>query len=218
MDRVQQDVKSGGSHSLLAGAALAGAQGFAVGFAVVGMLTRVLTLNVSEFNVGLALMTLMYAGAGALGGWYLASESRWKGHELLFALAGVLGCGGGYLVTTMFVAPLFPTANANETMLAAVAILQFAIIGGLTGLFVGLASGSWFKVVLLIVVGALALGIGFLVQSSLTELLAEPLSDLVSRFNDADSVHMIAASLLWGISSAVGGFIGGVGLGYGLER
>lgn len=206
------------SRPLLSGAALSSAEGFAVGFAVVGMLTRVLTLNVSEFNAGLALETLMFAGAGALGAWYLAAESRWRSQAVLFALAGLVGCGAGYLLTTYFISPRFQTPDANATILTAGAMVQFALLGGLTGLILGIAARDWRKTLFLVVAGALGFAIGFLVQSSLTDLLAEPLSDFVGRFSDADSVHLIAASLLWGLASGVCGFLGGLALGWGLER
>src|SRR6478672_8694770 len=85
--------------AFLAGASLAGAQGFAIAFAAMGLLTRILTINVTDPNFTLALGTILYGAAGALGAAYLASTMQWKSFTLLFALGGILGCGGGYLVT-----------------------------------------------------------------------------------------------------------------------
>lgn len=201
----------------LSGASLAGAQGFAIAFAAMGLLARILTINVTDANLVMALQTILYGAAGALGAAYLASTMQWKSLTLLFALAGILGCGGGYLITSLFLTPRVHPEISNRTTVEAVYIVQHAIIGALLGLFLGIAIWDPKKLALLIVAGALGFGIGFLMQMSLNDLLAEPLSDFVARFTDSNALNLIAASLLWGLGSGVCGLLGGGAIGYALE-
>jgi len=208
---------TGQPRAFLAGASLVGAQGFAIAFAAMGMVMRVLSINVTDPNLSLALGTILYGAAGALGAAYLASATRWRAYTLLFALSGILGCGGGYLLTTL---ALTARVNPETTIRAAmegVAILQHAIIGALLGLFLGIAIWKPRTLVFLIVGGALGFGLGFLVQTSLNDLLATPLSDFVARFTESDAVNLVAASLLWGLGSALCGLLGGAAIGYTLE-
>lgn len=203
--------------AFLAGASLAGAQGFAVAFAAMGLLTRILTINVTDPNMLLALGTLLYGAAGALGAAYLASTMEWKNFTLLFALGGILGFGGGYLVTSLLLTSRVQPEIANRTILEAVYIAQHAIIGALLGLFIGIAIWNPKKLLLLILAGAIGFGIGYLMQASLNDLLSDPLSELVSRVTESDAVNLIIASLLWGVGSALCGLLGGGILGYALE-
>ncbi|MBI4672276.1 MAG: hypothetical protein HY741_11510 [Chloroflexi bacterium] len=208
---------AGHTKAFLAGASLAGAQGFAIAFAAMGMVMRVLTINVTDPNLSLAVGTILYAAAGALGASYLASATEWRAHTLLFTLGGILGCGGGYLLTTLLL-----TSHVNpETMIRAavegVSILQHAIIGALLGVFLGIAIWKPRTMVWLLVGGALGFGIGFLIQTSLNDLLATPLGEFVGRFTDSDAVNLIAASLLWGLGSALCGLLGGGAIGYALD-
>lgn len=205
------------TRAFLAGASLAGAQGFAIAFAAMGLLSRVLTLNVADANLNLAMGTILYGAAGALGAAYLASTMQWKAYTVLFALAGILGCGGGYLVTTLLLTSRVEPEISNRTMVEATYIFQHAIIGALLGLFLGVAVWNPKKLLLLVVAGALGFGIGYLMQASLNDLLAEPLSDLVARFTESEAVNIIAASLLWGIGSGLCGLLGGGAIGYALE-
>lgn len=203
--------------AFLAGASLAGAQGFAIAFAAMGLLSRILTINVSDPSMLLALGTILYGAAGALGAAYLASTMQWKSFTLLFALAGILGCGGGYLATSLFITSRVEPELSSRTTIEAYAILQHAIIGGLLGLFMGIAIWDFKKMALLVVAGALGFGIGYLMQASLNDLLAEPLSDLVARFTESDALNLIIASLLWGLGSGLCGLLGGGSVGYALE-
>lgn len=203
--------------AFLAGASLAGAQGFAVAFAAMGLLTRVLTINVVDPNMNIALGTILYGAAGALGAAYLASAMQWKNYIVLFALAGILGCGGGFLVTTLLLVSRVQPEISNRTMVEAVYIAQHAIIGAIFGLFLGIALWSPRRLLFLVLAGALGFGIGYLMQASLNDLLAEPLSDLVARFTDSDAVNLIIASLLWGLGSGLCGLLGGGGIGYALD-
>lgn len=201
----------------LAGASLAGAQGFAISFAAMGLLSRVLTVNVTDTNLLLAVGTLLYAAAGALGAAYLASTMEWRAFTVLFALAGILGCGGGYLITSLTITSRVEPEFSTRTLVEAVYIGQHAMIGAAFGLFTGIALWDPKKMILLMIAGALGFGLGYLMQASLNDLLAEPLSDLVARFTDSEALNLIAASLLWGISSAFCGVIGGGITGYALE-
>ncbi len=203
--------------AFLAGASLAGAQGFAIAFAAMGLLTRVVTINVTDANLNLAVGTILYGAAGALGAAYLASTMQWRAFTLLFALGGILGGGGGYLLTTLWLTGRVQPEIANRTMIEAVYILQHAIIGALLGLFLGIAFWDAKKLVLLILVGAVGFGLGYLMQASLNDLLAEPLSEVVSRYTDSDALNLVAASLLWGVGSALCGLLGGGAIGYALE-
>ncbi len=203
--------------AFLAGASLAGAQGFAIAFAAMGLLMRVVTINVSDASMMLALGTMLYGAAGALGAAYLASTMHWRALTVLFALGGILGCGGGYLVTGLLLTARVQPEISNRTMVEAVYIAQHAVIGALLGMFLGIALWDPKKLVLLVLAGAVGFGIGYLMQASLNDLLAEPLSDLVGRFTQSDALNLIAASLLWGLGSAVGGLLGGGVLGYALE-
>jgi hypothetical protein len=205
------------TRAFLAGASLAGAQGFAIAFAAMGLLMRVVTLNVTDASMNLALGTMLYGAAGALGAAYLASTMQWRTLTVLFALGGILGCGGGYLITGLLLTSRVQPEISNRTMVEAVYISQHAIIGALLGLFLGIALWDPKKLALLVLAGALGFGIGYLMQASLNDLLAEPLSDLVGRFTQSDAINLIAASLLWGLGSAVGGLLGGGVLGYALE-
>lgn len=205
------------SRAFLAGASLAGAQGFAIAFAAMGLMTRMLTINVTDPNLLLALGTILYGAAGALGAAYLASTMQWKAFTLLFALSGVLGCGGGYLATNLLLTSRVEPELSSRTTIEAYAILQHAIIGGLLGLFLGIAIWDFKKLALLVVAGAVGFGIGYLMQASLNDLLAEPLSDLVARFTDSDALNLIIASLLWGLGSGLCGLLGGGAIGYALE-
>jgi hypothetical protein len=215
----QQPMNSTGmsQRAFLAGASLAGAQGFAIAFAAMGMVLRVLTLNITDPNLTLALGTLLYGAAGALGAAYLASATRWRAYTVIFALGGILGCGGGYLLTSLL---LTSRVNPETTIRAAVegvTILQHAIIGALLGLFLGIAIWKPRTALGLIVGGAIGFGVGFLMQTSLNDLLASPLGDLVGRFTESDAVNLIAASLLWGFCSALCGLLGGGAIGYALD-
>jgi hypothetical protein len=203
--------------AFLAGASLAGAQGFAIAFAAMGLLSRVLTINIADANLNMALGTLLYGAAGALGAAYLASTMQWKNFTLLFALGGILGCGGGYLASTLLLTSRVHPEISNRTLVEAVYIAQHAIIGALTGLFLGIAVWNPKKLVLLVVAGAVGLGVGYLMQASLNDLLAEPLGELVSRLTQSDALNLIAASLLWGVGSGFCGLLGGSALGYALE-
>jgi hypothetical protein len=210
-------MKTMSTRAFLSGASLAGAQGFAISFAAMGMISRVLTYNATDPNLNLALNTLLYSAAGALGAAYLAATMEWKGLTLLFALSGILGCGGGYLLTTLLLTSRVNPETTVRTSVEAVFILQHAIIGALLGLFLGIAAWSPRRFAVLIVAGALGFGVGFLMQTSLNDLLAEPLSDLVGRFTDSETFNLIAASLLWGAGSALCGLLGGGSIGYALE-
>lgn len=203
--------------TFLAGASLAGAQGFAIAFAAMGLLTRILTINIVDPNLLLALGTLLYGAAGALGAAYLASTMQWKSFTLLFALSGILGCGGGYLATGMLLIARIQPEVVSRTTIEAYVILQHAIIGGLLGLFLGIAIWDFKKLALLVVAGAVGFGIGYLMQASLNDLLAEPLAELVARFSASDPFNLIVASLLWGLGSALCGLLGGGALGYVIE-
>ena len=203
--------------AFLAGASLAGAQGFAIAFAAMGLLTRLVTINVTDMNLSLALGTILYGAAGALGAAYLASTMQWKGFTLLFALGGILGCGGGHLLTTLLLTSRVQPEISNRTMIEAVYIAQHAIIGALFGLFIGIAIWNPKQLLWLIAAGAVGFGLGYLMQASLNDLLAEPLSDLVARFTESDALNLIAASLLWGLGSALCGVLGGGAVGYALE-
>jgi hypothetical protein len=203
--------------AFLAGASLAGAQGFAIAFAAMGLLTRILTINVTDPNITLALGTILYGAAGALGAAYLASSMQWKAFTLLFALGGILGCGGGYLVTTLLLTSHVQPEIANRTIVEAAAIAQHAIIGALLGLFLGIAIWNPKKLVLLILAGAIGFGIGYLMQASLNDLLADPLAELVGRVTQSDAINLIIASLLWGVGSTLCGLLGGGILGYALD-
>lgn len=201
----------------LAGASLAGAQGFAIAFAAMGLLSRVLTLNVSDPNLSLALGTVLYGAAGALGAAYLASTMQWRAFILLFALGGILGSGGGYLLTTLLLTSRVEPESSSRTMMEAVFIAQHVVIGALLGLFLGIPIWNPKKLVLLMLAGAIGFGIGYLMQASLNDLLADPLGELVARFTESDAVNVIAASLLWGLGSALCGVLGGGAIGYALE-
>lgn len=203
--------------AFLAGASLVGAQGFAIAFAAMGLLSRILTINVVDPNLNLALGTILYGAAGALGAAYLASTLQWKAFTLLFALGGILGCGGGYLATTVLLTSRVHPEISNRTLVEAVYIGQHAIIGAMLGFFLGIAIWDPKRMALLIVAGAVGFGIGYLMQASLNDLLAEPLGDLVARFTNSDAVNLIAASLLWGLGSALLGLLGGGVIGYALE-
>ncbi len=203
--------------NFLSGASLVGAQGFAVAFATLGMISRVVTYNFPDENLNLALATIAYGAAGALGAAYLASMMGWKAQTLLFALGGILGCGGGYLLTTILLTSHVQPDVTFRTTVEAIYILQHAIIGTLLGLFLGIVIGRPRELILLILAGAVGFGIGFLMQTSLNDLLAEPLADFVGRFTDSDAIHLIAASLLWGVGSGLCGLMGGGLIGYALE-
>lgn len=205
------------TRTFLSGASLAGAQGFATAFAAMGLISRIVTLNVTEPNLLLALGTILYGTAGALGAAYLASTMKWRSLTLLFALGGILGCGGGYLLTGLFLTPQVHPQISNRTMVEAVYIAQHAVIGALLGLFLGIAFWDPKKILYLMFAGAMGFGIGYLMQSSLNDLLADLLSDLVARFTQSDAVNLLAASLLWGLGSAFCGLLGGGVLGYALE-
>lgn len=203
--------------AFLAGPSLAGAQGFAVAFAALGLIGRVVSINVTDANMQLALTILLYGAAGALGSAYLASTMEWKGILLLFALGGILGCGGGYLVTWfLFIRNVEPDITYHTTIEAAY-ILQHVLIGAALGAFLGIATGSPRRLLFLVVAGAVGFGIGYLMQTSLNDLLAEPLSDFVGSHTDSDSINLIAASLLWGLGSGLCGLMGGGVLGYAFE-
>ena len=204
-------------HAFLAGTSLAGAQGFAIAFAAMGMILRVLTINVAEPNLILAIGTFLYGAAGALGAAYLASTTRWRAYTLLFALAGILGCGGGYLVTALLLTARVNPETSIRAAVEGIAILQHAIIGALLGLFLGIAVWKPRTTLVLILAGALGFGLGFLLQTSLNDLLAIPLGDFVDRFTTSDAINLIAASLLWGFCSALCGLLGGGAVGYALE-
>jgi hypothetical protein len=210
---------STGNHRrvFLAGASAVGAQGFAIAFAAMGLLTRVLTLNVTDSNLILALGTLLYATAGALGAAYLASTMQWRGLTLLFALSGILGCGGGYLLTSLLFTSHLQPEISFRTAIEAAYIVQHMIIGALLGLFLGIAMWNPRRLVLLVLLGALGFGLGYLMQTSLNDLLAEALSDFVARFTDSQAINLIAASLLWGAGSALCGLLGGAAIGYAIE-
>lgn len=212
-----QDSRTHDTKAFLAGASLAGAQGFAVAFAAMGLLTRILTINVTDPNITLALGTILYGAAGALGAAYLASTLQWKSFTLLFALGGILGCGGGYLVTTLLLTSRVQPEIANRTIVEAAAIAQHAIIGALLGLFLGIAIWNPKKLLLLMLAGAIGFGIGYLMQASLNDLLADPLAELVGRVTQSDAINLIIASLLWGVGSTLCGLLGGGILGYALE-
>jgi hypothetical protein len=203
--------------AFLAGASLAGAQGFAIAFAAMGMLMRVLSVNVTDPNLILAVGTLFYGAAGALGAAYLASATRWRAYTVLFALSGILGCGGGYMLTSLF---LTARVNPETTIRAAVegiAILQHAVIGALLGVFLGIAIWKPRTALALVIAGAVGFGLGFLMQTSLNDLLAAPLAEFVGRFSESETINLIAASLLWGVCSALCGLMGGGAIGYALE-
>ncbi len=203
--------------AFLAGASLAGAQGFAIAFAAMGLLSRIVTINVTDANLNLALGTILFGAAGALGAAYLASTMQWRAFTVLFALGGILGCGGGYLITTLLLTSRVQPEISNRTTIEAVYIAQHAVIGAALGLFLGVAIWDPKKLLLLIVTGAFGFGIGYLMQVSLNDLLAEPVSDLVARFSGSDTLNLIAASLLWGVGSALCGLLGGGAIGYALE-
>lgn len=203
--------------AFLAGVSLAGAQGFAIALAAMGMLSRVLTINVGDPNLNLALGTMLYGAAGALGAAFLASTTQWRAFTVLFALAGILGCGGGYLISSLLLTSRIQPEISNRTMVEAVYIFQHAIIGALLGLFLGIALWDFKKILLLALAGAIGFGIGYLMQASLNDLLAEPLSDFISRFTENDTLHLIIASLLWGVGSGLCGLLGGGVLGYAME-
>lgn len=210
-------MNSSRTRSFLMGASLAGAQGFALAFAALGLLTRVLTYNVTDPNLILALGTILYSVAGALGAGSLASTVGWRAHTLLFALAGILGCGGGFLITTLLLTSRVQPDISFRTSIEAVYIAQSTIIGALLGLFLGIVVWSPRRLVLLVIAGALGFGIGFLMQTSLNDLLADPLAEFVGRFTQSDAINLIVASLLWGVGSGLGGLLGGAALGYALE-
>jgi hypothetical protein len=205
------------TRAFLAGASLAGAQGFAIAFAAMGLMMRLLTLNVTDINMIVAIGTILYGAAGALGAAYLASAMQWKSLTLLFTLAGILGCGGGFLVSTLLVTSRVEPEVSNRTMVEAVYILQHAIIGALLGLFLGIAIWDTKKMLFLIGAGALGFGIGYLMQASINDLLAEPLANLVGRFTQSEALNLIIAGLLWGLGSAICGLIGGGTIGYALD-
>jgi hypothetical protein len=205
------------ARAFLAGASLAGAQGFAIAFAAMGLLSRIVTLNVTDPNLLLALGTILYGAAGALGAAYLASTMQWRAFTLLFALGGILGCGGGYLMTSLLLTSRVEPEISNRTMVEAVYIAQHALIGALLGLFLGIAIWDPKKLLFLVLAGALGFGIGYLMQASLNDLLSDPLSEFVARFTESDALNLIAASLLWGLGSALCGLLGGGAVGYALE-
>ncbi len=213
-----RDVKTTPPRAFLAGASLAGAEGFAIAFAAMGTLMRVLSVNVTDPNLILAIGIFLYGTAGALGAAYLASATRWRAYTVLFALSGILGCGGGYLLTSLLVTARVNPAITVRAAVEGVAILQHAIIGGLLGLFLGIALWQPRVTLRLILAGAVGFGIGFLMQTSLNDLLAAPLSDMVERFTESGALDLIVASLLWGVSSALCGLMGGGVIGYALER
>lgn len=205
------------SRAFLAGASLAGAEGFAIAFAAMGMLMRVLSINIADPNMVLAVGTLLYAAAGALGAGYLASATRWRAYTLLFALSGILGCGGGYLLTSFL---LTARVNPETTIRAAVegvAILQHAAIGALLGVFLGIVVWKPRTALALVLAGAIGFGLGFLMQASLNDLLSAPISDFIGRFTRSETIDLIAASLLWGVCSALCGLMGGGAIGYALD-
>jgi hypothetical protein len=205
------------TRAFLAGASLAGAQGFAIAFAAMGLLMRILTLNVTDQNMVVAIGTILYGAAGALGAAYLASAMQWKAFVLLFALAGILGCGGGFLISTLLLNSRVEPESSSRTMMEAVFIAQHAVIGALLGLFLGIALWDTKKLLLLVAAGALGFGIGYLMQASINDLLAEPLADFVARFTQSDALNLIIASLLWGLGSAICGLLGGGAIGYVLD-
>lgn len=203
--------------AFLAGSSLAGAQGFGIAFAAMGMVLRVLTLNVTDPNLNLALGTILYGAAGALGAAYLASATRWRAYTMLFALGGILGCGGGYIVTTLALTSRIHPEITLRVIIEGVSILQHVIIGALLGLFLGIAIWKPRTLAFLIIGGALGFGIGFLMQVSLNDLLSAPLADFIARITESDAVNLIAASLLWGLGSALCGMLGGGAIGYALD-
>src|SRR5258708_1904403 len=205
------------TRTFLAGASLAGAQGFAIAFAAMGLLTRIVTINITDPNLTLALGTILYGAAGALGAAYLASHMHWRHLTLLFTLGGILGCGGGYLLTSILLTSHAQPQISNRTVVEAFYIAQHAIIGGILGLVLGVAFWNPKKIAFLIIAGAIGFGIGYLMQASLNDLLSGPLSELVGKFTQSASINLIAASLLWGLGSLLCGLLGVGVLGYALE-
>ncbi len=204
--------------AFLAGASLAGAQGFAVAFAAMGMLMRVLSLYLTDPNLMLAVGIFLYGAAGALGAAWLAATTRWRAYTLLFILSGILGCGGGYLLTSIFLTARVNPQTTIRAALEGVTIIQYAILGALLGFFLGVAIWKPRTMLVLIFAGAVGFGLGFLMQTSLNDLLAMPLSEVVGRFTASQTADIIAASLLWGTASALCGLMGGGIIGYALER
>jgi len=204
--------------AFLAGASLAGAQGFAVAFAAMGMLMRALSIHLTDPNLMLAVGIFLYGAAGALGAAWLAATTRWRAYTLLFALSGILGCGGGYLLTSIFLTARVNPQTTIRAALEGVTIIQYAILGALLGFFLGVAIWKPRTMLVLIFAGAVGFGLGFLMQTSLNDLLAMPLSEVVGRLTPSPTADIIAASLLWGAASALCGLMGGGIIGYALER
>ena len=135
-------------------------------------------------------------------------------HRGLVPLAGAMGCGLGFYITTTIVSVWIDApASPVQGFLAwqVVHTIKYAAIGAFTGALLGLAQRDWRRTVGLVLAGLL--GFGLLYLSSNLILVAGHWDTLVPGMSGEiwhDSIVMGIGDGLW---FAVGGVIGGTCLG-----
>lgn len=181
------------------------AAGFGVALGIVSALVGGMdaAFHIRDFDSGLSIGTLAYAIAGACGGVAIAFSIARYNKTGALALAGALGLGVGYFVTTVMHSVYIEPRVTGEVAFASASMVRFALIGAWTGLLLGAVQSNWKYIWLVIVAGAIGFGL-----ASLAQTVANPALSRISETPNA-----IANAINFGIQGAIGGLIGGAFLG-----
>ena len=181
------------------------ALGFGIGFAFAGLVGGALSLQIHDDNTSRALNTLLYALAGALGGatlgWGRQSDKCW------LAVAGALSCALGYYITAAIVSTYVDEHIQGFLAWDIALTIQFATIGSLTGLFLGLVQRSRQRLLRMILAGT----IGFAPYYLASQLLV--VIDPVWRLIPGTMGEVWHESLVAAIAACTWGAIGGIFIG-----
>jgi hypothetical protein len=201
---------------VLRSAALA-ALGFGFGLALSGLIGGALNYQIHDFNTGLLLGSILYAGAGALGGASLVWDSRSPRRALRLALAAAVGLGLGYFITTTIVSVWIDEHVQGTLIWTFVFIVQYALIGALAGLLLGLVQPDRWRTVWLVLAGLIGFGLLYWPLQTGMSLFIDPIWRLLGGSNgiaELPPLNMVGAASGF-VSGALRGALLGACLGVG---
>ena len=189
-----------------------GALGFGLGLSLAVAAPIAFRHQITSFSTSLAVGTALYALAGAIGGAMLGLAGGSRQPVWVLALAGGLGCGLGFLLTTYAITYFVYDRFSGGLVSTLAMTIQFGLVGASTGAWLGAAQRSWRPVAWLTVAGAVGFGLYYSTLEGLDRLRLS-IDAVVPRVMGEPTHDLITLTLAFAFWGALGGIVVGACLG-----